>query len=436
MQEEQDIHHKRYRLAAVLSNYFYAITLLLASVCVPRFAWTWRCTNLASGRMGSRIRGANRGYKNRYVTCMRVSVLFRSSSGSLFSLKVGHEAVGVMWFAVFLQLFLILGVFGILASGDMSAFRLQACAFSILASVFAVIGVDMSIFAGQPARSAMAGGWLVLSAVDILWVLLFSAEPHTPFAQLVESMGVGSGRALNNDTERQASSTQSSNGKESKFSESEIASDGSPDATKIGHDARGEHDSSPEISKDWTGMGRQKIVDRTQDTVVTEENEGPDGAQNHSFPPPSSKNRRAVYIEEPRPLSVIYDHTEGTGEEEDSRRESANLYPFRVRARSDCTHIFHILQEYHCQLFLRLGIPRSPSEISFKKGDILHSAEKEGKKWWKVKKVDGTVGCACHNVETRVLTDCSIKRQRLHPITSRSSAASRCLYIANSGVMY
>ncbi|KAJ7844535.1 hypothetical protein B0H14DRAFT_2776529 [Mycena olivaceomarginata] len=336
MQEEQDTHHKRYRLAAVLSNYFYAITLLLAS-------GAWVVAFVAQ------------------IAVTKLGI-------------VGHEAVGVMWFAVFLQLFLILGVFGILASGDMSAFRLQACAFSILASVFAVIGVDMSIFAGQPARSAMAGGWLVLSAVDILWVLLFSAEPHTPFARLVESMGVGSGRALNNDTERQASSTQSSDGKESKFSESEIASDGSPDATKVGHDARGEHDSSPEISKDWTGMGRQKIVDRTQDTVVTEENVGPDGAQNHSFPPPSSKNRRAVYIEEPRPLSVIYDHTEGT----DSRRESANLYPFRVRARSD-------------------WIPRSPSEISFKKGDILHSAEKEGKKWWKVKKVDGTVGSAPSN---------------------------------------
>jgi len=117
--------------------------------------------------------------------------------------------------------------------------------------------------------------------------------------------------------------------------------------------------------------------------VVEEEDDrdtpDPDGAQNHhSFPPPSSKNRRAVYVDGHRHLSTIYDRTEGTSEDTDSQRRNSDSYPFKVRAKSD-------------------WIPRSPSEISFKKGDILHSSEKEGKKWWKVKKADGSVGSAPSN---------------------------------------
>lgn len=243
-----------------------------------------------------------------------------------------------MWFAVFLQLFLIIGVLSILGGGDISAFRLQACAFSTMAAVFAVIGVDMSIFAGQPARGAMAAGWLLLAIVDILWVLFFTAEPGTPLARLVETMTVHSPRGSESaDTERQASSSRSGEVRVSKFSEAEIRSDASPDETKVGHDRNGDpHDgSSPEMSRDWTGMGRPKIVDRTQDTLAEEE-EAPENKQNYRFPPPSSKNRRAVYVEEPRHLSTIYDHPEGTSENGDSHRDSTNLYPFKVRARSDC----------------------------------------------------------------------------------------------------
>ncbi|KAJ7921382.1 hypothetical protein B0H13DRAFT_1985253 [Mycena leptocephala] len=340
MQQEDAHLHQRNRLAVVLSNYFYSSTVFVASG-----AWLVA-----------------------FVAQIAVTKI------------VGHEAVGVMWFAVFLQLFLIIGVLSILGGGDISAFRLQACAFSTMAAVFAVIGVDMSIFAGQPARGAMAAGWLLLAIVDILWVLFFTAEPGTPLARLVETMTVHSPRGRESaDTERQASSSRSGEVRVSKFSEAEIRSDASPDETKVGHDRNGDpHDgSSPEMSRDWTGMGRPKIVDRTQDTLAEEE-EAPENKQNYRFPPPSSKNRRAVYVEEPRHLSTIYDHPEGTSENGDSHRDSTNLYPFKVRARSD-------------------WIPKSPSEISFKKGDILHSAEKEGKKWWKVRKGDGSVGSAPSN---------------------------------------
>ncbi|KAJ6487186.1 hypothetical protein C8R47DRAFT_517495 [Mycena vitilis] len=290
---------------------------------------------------------------------------------------VGHSAVGVMWFAVFLQLFVVVGV---AANWDVPAFRPQACAFSTMAAVFAVIGVDMSIFAGQPARNAMAAGWVILAVVDILWVLYFSTEPGTPLARLFDAMvSVGSPRprARANDPERQMAGARPGEAGEANFSDAEVKSE---DETKVGHDRGGDANGySPEVSRDWTGMGRQRIVETMQDHAAglqeDEERNTRPAAQNHSFPPSASQHRRAVYVQEPHHLSTIYDQAEGTSENGESQQRD---YPFRVRARSN-------------------WIPRSPSEISFKKGDILHSAEKEGKKWWKVRKADGTVGSAPSN---------------------------------------
>ncbi|KAJ7728572.1 hypothetical protein DFH07DRAFT_221737 [Mycena maculata] len=336
------------RLAAVLGNYFY-ITTVLPSVG----AWL-----LAFGAQ---------------IAVTKI---------------VGHSAVGVMWFAIFLQLFLTLGVLSIFASGSVAAFRLQVSTFGTMAAVFAVIGVDMSIFADEAARGAMAAGWLVLAVIDILWVLYFSAEPGTPVARLVEGMAVRDGPRAHRegDTEKQGRGSSSRMGEAGKTSfyaaDAEMRSNGSPDETKVGHDNIGDPTNggpSPELKDgaEWNQLER-RIVDRSQEALAEQAQEEVQAAEpsqrDSRSPPPSAKNRRGVYIDDRRHLSTIYDNSEGTSE----NRDSGNLYPFKVRARSD-------------------WISRSPSEISFRKGDILHSAEKEGKKWWQVRKADGSVGTAPSN---------------------------------------
>jgi len=212
-------------------------------------------------------------------------------------------------------------------------------------------------------------------------VLYFSAEPGTPLARLVEEM-------VRVPRIRTGSSAAESGERTRSFYDTEMRSDGSPDETKVGHDRdRGGEamGASPETEKSagWNGQERHIVDPREQQQQQQQQQEEQDDAalpgpsQNlnrPSAPPPSSKNRRAVYVEEHRHLSTIYDqNTESTSE-----NDSAALFPFKVRARSD-------------------WIPRSPSELSFQKGDVLHSAEKEGKKWWKVRKADGSVGMAPSN---------------------------------------
>lgn len=99
--------------------------------------------------------------------------------------------VGVLWFAIFLQLFLILGVLHTLASDSVSMHRFQISVFGAVAIVFAVTGVNSGIFTGVSSLEAMAAGWLILAIVDILWVIYFTSEEDSLSLHLFNSMGTG-----------------------------------------------------------------------------------------------------------------------------------------------------------------------------------------------------------------------------------------------------
>lgn len=108
---------------------------------------------------------------------------------SFFS--VGHDAVGSLWFAIFLQMFLIAGVLYTLASDSIAMHRLQISVFGAVAIVFAVGGANNGLFSGVASLQAMGAGWLVLSMVDILWVLYFTSEEDSLALHIFNSFGTG-----------------------------------------------------------------------------------------------------------------------------------------------------------------------------------------------------------------------------------------------------
>ncbi len=69
--------------------------------------------------------------------------------------------------------------------------RFQIVAFGSVAIVFAVIGVNQSIFSGLSSLDAIAAGWLILAMVDILWVLYFTSEEDSLALYLFNSLGTG-----------------------------------------------------------------------------------------------------------------------------------------------------------------------------------------------------------------------------------------------------
>lgn len=103
----------------------------------------------------------------------------------------GHDAVGTLWFAIFLQMFLIAGVLYTLASDSIAMHRLQISVFGAVAIVFAVDGANNGLFSGVGSLQAMGAGWLVLSMVDILWVLYFTSEDDSLALHIFNSFGTG-----------------------------------------------------------------------------------------------------------------------------------------------------------------------------------------------------------------------------------------------------
>jgi SHO1 osmosensor len=104
---------------------------------------------------------------------------------------VGHASVGTLWFAIWLQLFLVLGVVYTLASDSIAMHRFQIVAFGSVAIVFAVDGVNNTIFSNVSSLDAVAAGWLILAMVDILWVLYFTSEEDSLSLYLFNSLGTG-----------------------------------------------------------------------------------------------------------------------------------------------------------------------------------------------------------------------------------------------------
>ena len=120
--------------------------------------------------------------------------------------SVGRIEVGDLWFSIFLQLFLILGVLYTLATDSIAMHRLQISVFGAVAIVFAVRGVSQGLFVSIPSLNAMGVGWLLLAVVDILWVLYFTSEEDSLALYVFNMLGNG---GLSSPSRRRRNRTQS-----------------------------------------------------------------------------------------------------------------------------------------------------------------------------------------------------------------------------------
>ena len=126
---------------------------------------------------------------------------------SAASLPVKVFTYNSLWFAIFLQLFLILGVLFTLATDSIAMHRFQISVFGAIAIVFAVQGVTDGIFVSYGPLNAMGAGWLILAIVDILWVLYFTSEEDSLALHIFNMLGTG---GLTPPSRRRRTRTQSS----------------------------------------------------------------------------------------------------------------------------------------------------------------------------------------------------------------------------------
>ncbi|TFK56789.1 hypothetical protein OE88DRAFT_1721898 [Heliocybe sulcata] len=296
-------------------------------------------------------------------------------SQAIANASFGHNAVGVLWFAIFLQLFLILGVLHTLASDSISMHRFQISVFGAVAIVFAVQGVNMGIFTGSSSLDAMAAGWLILAVVDILWVLYFTSEEDSLALHLFNSFGTG---GLTPPSRRRRTRTPSAhmaggNGYNAGYAGGGIGYD-----TKMGGNSFA---GGPGIrSQNSINAGSMEGGATRSITANT----GPESLRNAPAGGAGSINGD----NQPGATSPLMGGNAGIGAGGGMGSPSGSGNPVDGAAENFA---------YKAKaLYAYTASPDDPNEISFAKGEIMDILDKQGK-WWQAKKADGAVGIAPSN---------------------------------------
>jgi len=277
--------------------------------------------------------------------------------------KVGNSFVNVLWFSIFLQLALILGVLHTLATDSIAMHRFQISIFGAVAIVFAVIGVNEGIFANEPALNAMSAGWLVLAVVDILWVLYFTSEEDSLMLHIFNLAGTGGLTPPSRRSTRRHTRQLSSNHGNGGYGYGGGISSGTYDVKYGESSSLGRAPGGPDMGSAG-GMGSLGVSKSNPNLPGGAQVGGPDAA----------------------PLMPV-----AGGMQNSSNPETGAMGAQEIDTSGGESYLARAKALYAYQ-----ASPDDPNEISFVKGEILDILDKSGK-WWQARKADGTTGIAPSN---------------------------------------
>ncbi|KAJ7182216.1 hypothetical protein C8R43DRAFT_1115865 [Mycena crocata] len=319
--------------------------------------------------------------------------------------QFGNRFVGVLWFAIFLQASINLGVIAAVATDSVQTGRIQIAVFSAIATVFAVHGVDAGIFPvgtfdSKPALNTMAAGYFTLTAVDLLWVLYFTSEEDSLALHVINRRGTGGLSPATRRRRTRGQSVVSSAAPSYTSKHNYYTMGGAIGADELTRESK-RRNSLARSGTEGSISSRRSLVSSTTHGMSSEPASSTDVAppmplplpipqpppmpQASSTPPPEPPVPAIIPVRVPNVSSAESskggeeDAAKG-GEEEVAKDGTSVGTPF-VRARA--------LHAYK-------GSPDDANELSFAKNEILEIEDQAGK-WWEAKKSDGSLGIVPSN---------------------------------------
>ncbi|KAF9011072.1 hypothetical protein BDQ17DRAFT_1233640 [Cyathus striatus] len=294
--------------------------------------------------------------------------------------KIGRESVGVLWFAIFLQLFLIIGVLYTLASDSIAMNRFQISVFGAVAIVFSVMGVNMGIFSNAGSLNAMAAGWLILAMINILWVLYFTSEQDSLTLYIFNFLGTGGLTPPSRRRTRTQSSMhgmQSANGYTSNYGGGIGPDNYDSKIGGVGMGGVGGYASGGTAVRSQNSFAGSLDGPNRSINAPT----GGTGSIRNAAGDPGSMGGGDNGPSSPLMAGVGAGGSSGTSGPTEGQQPQPPADIFTIKAKA---------------LYTYTANAEDPNEISFNKGEILDIVDKTGK-WWQARKADGTVGIAPSN---------------------------------------
>lgn len=243
------------------------------------------------------------------------------------------SAVGVQWFAIFLQAFLNIRVLYTLATDSVARNQVQLVGLVCVSLVFGVLGVNSGIFAATSFQQAIGAGWLLISIVDVLWLMYFSSESDAVFVGMFD---VGSRTTF---------------ARGGSFASAGAARGGNGQSVR-GSGQMSTGGAAISYSGAYSGMGGLKSVGSVGG-----------GQSMHQSDHHHQVNMNGGGGVQRSPTIGGESLMDGQGQGQE--------YALKARA-----------------LYSYTASPDDPNEISFAKGEILDIVDNSGK-WWQARKADG-----------------------------------------------
>lgn len=110
-------------------------------------------------------------------------------SANLGNQQVGNAPVGILWFAVALQIITIIALLLSLISNTLPTHRRQLSTFTILTILLAAIGINNNLYGSSTSQKITAAAWIITAVIDGLWVLYLTTEQESPLIKVFEALG-------------------------------------------------------------------------------------------------------------------------------------------------------------------------------------------------------------------------------------------------------